>query len=749
MTRLFLLEYMQINSSLHVSFDVGHSSIGWAVMQEPSKQDMDPEILGCGSVIFGADDCLASHRRAFRRQRRHIRSTRQRIRNLKNYFVAQGVLTQTQLDAVAAWNPFQLAADVLANDRVLNWPEMWDVLRWYAHNRGYDGNRRWSAADDADQAADTEKVNNARGFMKQYETDTMAETMAAHVEKFEKEAAAFRASKKLAEAKDEDRPMRFKGLNAAFPRDVVEAECLQILEKHLGKLPSLTPEMMTIIMADASTSGLEKLPKRYQGGLLFGQMVPRFNNRIIANCPVSGEKVPSREWAEFYRFRWAMMLSNIRVGAMAERELRALTVEERQQLNQQMQVAGKLTPTELKKAVRTLPGVKRDNLETMLMHPDMKEALILDPAQDIISSEPVSIIWPHLSRQIQQRTKGQLRRGHGFTIGAVIEGNDAAMAALKDHFATKFAKNKKSAAPNLEAELAKTRDYKLLTMRAPYSREIMAKTYDFVLATNQHPKEKDGPLYITEGMRAAQVNTAIEDQTNNYLVRHRLKILAGDPQAKPQPKPGLLQDLIKAYAEDDPNRISRITIEVATEIRTMSGMSNKEKAKEMGSKLSNFKSVVDKLEQVLPRAQITGGLIRKARILEDMGWKCPYTDQPFDIVDLTVKGKLDKDHIIPYSLRESNSLDSLVVTYSEVNKMKDARLSYDFVKTCQGLRGMEAQERLRRWAEASGNIIPELDWLPLRLVSAATAEHEVRYRATDRRAVTSVPGQAPSVSCLD
>jgi len=28
--------------------------------------------------------------------------------------------------------------------RFADWNELWDVLRWYAHNRGYDGNLRWS-----------------------------------------------------------------------------------------------------------------------------------------------------------------------------------------------------------------------------------------------------------------------------------------------------------------------------------------------------------------------------------------------------------------------------------------------------------------------------------------------------------------------------------------------------------------------------------------------------------------------------
>lgn len=48
---------------------------------------------------------------------------------------------------------------------------------------------------------------------------------------------------------------------------------------------------------------------------------------------------------------------------------------------------------------------------------------------------------------------------------------------------------------------------------------------------------------------------------------------------------------------------------------------------------------------------------------------------------------------------------------------------------------MEAQERLRRWAEEAGCLIAETGWRGLKLISAATAEHEVRYRASDHRAV--------------
>ena len=72
---------MNVTPDLHLAFDVGHSSIGWAVLKAANQSA--PELLGCGSVIFPADDCLAAERRGFRRQRRHIRATRLRIARMK------------------------------------------------------------------------------------------------------------------------------------------------------------------------------------------------------------------------------------------------------------------------------------------------------------------------------------------------------------------------------------------------------------------------------------------------------------------------------------------------------------------------------------------------------------------------------------------------------------------------------------------------------------------------------------------
>ena len=72
------------------------------------------------------------------------------------------------------------------------------------------------------------------------------------------------------------------------------------------------------------------------------------------------------------------------------------------------------------------------------------------------------------------------------------------------------------------------------------------------------------------------------------------------------------------------------------------------------------------------RIPITAGLIRKARIADDLGWRCPYTGVQLEPKQLVTRA-VDKDHIVPRSDRASDSLDSLVITFSAINKWKGRR----------------------------------------------------------------------------
>lgn len=674
------------SGDLQFAFDVGHSSIGWAVLRTPSSQE--PELLGCGSVIFPADDCLASKRRAFRRQRRHIRSTRQRIARMKTLLLHLGVLTRDQLDSVESSSPWFLAARVLAGGKLLTWPELWDVLRWYAHNRGYDGNKRWSAVEVEAEQEDTQKVENAHALCAKYGTTSMAATLCAALE-----------IDPLGEKSASD--IRFKGLDAAFPREQVEREVSEILHAHFDHLPSVNEALVVSLLTDWKILPCPKLrlPDRYQGGLLFGQLVPRFENRIIAQCPITFEreyqrilaetqdeeaakkgaaraaKVPSRDCVEFYRYRWAMQLANVQIATGERRNTRPLTVPERTAVDAVMRRQGYLTAKQFKDAVREQTGKQPDNLDGMLSHPEAQKALLLDPALKQSGSGALGIVWACLDESTQKHTLTKLRRFKRLTVREIIGNNTAAHEALKSHVTSANTKKGKKSAPlTLEELLAETHQISPQGMRAPYHREVLIEACRDVFEKGIHPAESGGCLYRDEQIRATQLKRAIDEQTNNHLVRHRLLILER-----------LHRDILKEYADGDTARVKRLTIEVNRDLRKMSGKTAKEVAMEEGQKLANFKSVTRKLEAAFAgkNISITAGLIRKARIAEDLGWKCPYTGKEYDAFDLLSRN-VDKDHIIPRSLRPSDSLDSLVITFAEVNRMKGKRTALQFIEDEQG-----------------------------------------------------------------
>lgn len=696
------------NAKLELAFDVGHSSIGWAVLQSPlNSQPSSLNLLGCGVVTFGADDCLASERRGFRRQRRHIRATRLRIARLKRLLAHLGVLTQAQLDIVSSSSPWMLAARVLRGGKKLTWEELWDVLRWYAHNRGYDGNKGWSRQDATANVEDTEKVQEAHTQLDAFRAKhgregTMVEVLCDRL-------GLDPLAQKQASA------VRYRDMGAAFPREGVEAEVERILRAHVGGLPGVDEAFITAVMRDhTAIAGPDyRLPARFgqrvngtrtPGGLLFGQLVPRFDNRIIATCPVQFQrvydrvlaetgdaakatheaqklaKVPGIGCVEFHRFRWAMQLANVTIATGDARKTRRLTKEERTALNTQMEKQGALTPSEFKKSIRALTGTNKDNLDRLLALPDADKSLVLDPARKLAASGVLGVLWSHLAPTTQKHSLTNLRRGKAITVRALLDQCPAAQAAF-DHWWEGEAMKQPRRTRKDEAPVKHTRDQALdephslgpMNGRAAHSREVMADVWQFVLAGDGHPMDPDGPLFRSEAIRRAQLERAIDEQTNNHLVRHRLKLLER-----------LHADLLTEYAGGNPARIGRITIEVNRNLKELSGKTAEKQAMEQGRQTANFRFVEKKLNAAYEGlgVKLGPGLVRKGRIAEDLGWHCPYTGARYDELDLLHR-RVDKDHIVPRSQRTSDSLDSLVVTFSEVNKWKDQRTAVQFVEEFQ------------------------------------------------------------------
>lgn len=665
--------------TLTFSFDIGHSSIGWAVLSSATsvrRQPFpEPTIEGCGSVIFPKDDCLASSRRGFRRTRRNIRSTRQRIDRLKKLLLHLGVLSQSELDAPGHSAPHFLAAKALNSEHpTLDWQQLWHLLRWYAHNRGYDGNSRWSRQE-ADDEGDTEKEKAALEVMGKHGTETMAETICAVL-------GLKITDKKISSS------IPYKTLDAAFPRKVVRNEVLAILEKHKGHLTKLDDAFIDTLIARNEAQGQRawntipvpeiNLPRRYFGGLLFGQLIPRFDNRIIAKCPISGEKVPNKASLTFLHYRWAMLLANIRVDG------KPLTAEQRQAVHQEMEERGRLTPTELHKIIKALTGFDKNQTNiaaSFEIHPDSKDALELDPAlgffrkaadKPTAKSTSINLYWKHLPEIAQKRALGRWKKNRPVDLQWMLDQchqEQYDSTPLSDEIEKQFAKDqtkKKPAYLTRDHFLRRRFAPKALSGRAPYSRKVMEEVLHFVLTTDRHPTEKGGPIYRSAEILKAEQNRPIDDVTNNHLIRHRLTILLR-----------LVEDMIENYADNDANRVTDIVIEVARDLQEYSGLTAKEMAGELTKRLTHFKSAVDYLAKHAPELEVTGSLIRKCRIAMDMNWTCPFTGNgPYSPYDLP---KLEREHIIPYALRPTNSLDSLVLTFDWVNRLKGKRTAFQFI----------------------------------------------------------------------
>jgi len=229
------------------------------------------------------------------------------------------------------------------------------------------------------------------------------------------------------------------------------------------------------------------------------------------------------------------------------------------------------------------------------------------------------------------------------------------------------------AAPTWETVRNKALRPEVPSGRAPFCREVMKKAVEEVMA-GKHPMEPGGVLCVTDDRLARERAMEIDQLTNNHLIRHRLKMLTR-----------LTADMVKRYCEGDATRVERCAIEVMRDLVEYSGKTNHDIRKELGIRLKNFKDVSSKLLDQLAglNVQVTASLIRKARVADDLQWTCPYTGKQFDAVTLARNG-VDLDHVIPRSARPSDSLDSLVVTFPEVNRWKDNRTARRFIQEEQG-----------------------------------------------------------------
>ncbi|MDA8989783.1 hypothetical protein N9H22_04935 [Opitutales bacterium] len=653
---------MQTNSenNLTISLDIGISSIGWAVIESSNLK-----VKGCGSLLFQADDCLASKRRLFRSSRRNIAATRNRISRIAALLQHIGAFNEYETELVCNSSPWIDASRVLLGVEKLDWPRLWNIIRWYAHNRGYDGNKAWKKGMPEEEAEEEAKrVKAASEIMKKHGTDSMAQTVCAMLGLNPQGKARSTTGKK------------YKTGDYAFDRSVVESEVRKILKAHEGKLIGLDEKLIATILDDARLIKCPayQLPLRFKRGLLFGGFVPRFDNRLISVCPITGEKTPSKRRKEFYEFRWAMTLAGLRVFGESG-ECLPFSIDERKTLDSEIRKVGFFTKSTLKKFVQEKFGHAETNIDNFFLTPEMENSLIFDPAKKAINTACLKEAFDVLPTQIKKKINSRLNKLNSYPPKQWIQSSSdnsklsvLVQAGYEKAISRKRGKNKVSFEKWLSQDLDVEKN--MPSGRAPYSRKILLKASNEVME-GKDPREADGCLSAVSLISKEKLSIPVEKQTNNHLIRHRLTIAER-----------LYREILSNYAQGDNSLVDTVVIETARDLREFSGKTNKEKEAILGGKLRQHRDAVKKLEDFRSESgktfRISANLIRKTRIAMDMEFRCPFTGDTYDLSQI-IDDRIDIEHIIPRSLRPSDSMDGLVLTFKEVNKWKSNRTAFQFI----------------------------------------------------------------------
>jgi CRISPR-associated endonuclease Csn1 len=382
-------------------------------------------------------------------------------------------------------------------------------------------------------------------------------------------------------------------------------------------------------------------------------------------------------------------LANIKVdGEPLDKEIRV-------SLTTLAEATGGLSKKDIDKHLKeTLGKTVNSNLEAYFnIHPDSEEALVLNPSLKFANSSAQGLqhFWPILPENLKKLSLSRWQQGKSISPREWKErmmAKGVNVKPLDDAIKTVDQAQKPKKGKPIRSCFQKAIKPKIPTGRATYARPILRQVYEEVMAgydptkpagktsaSEGENKPSDGILYTLldpkSRVKELEAQRSLDSLTNNHLVRHRLLILER-----------LTKDIVKNYADNEPENVTQVIVEVARELKEFSGSTAKQIASELNGRLKNFKEAVKYLQKNgISDDLINGSLIRKCRIAMDLEWNCPFTGQKYDVSDLN---KMEREHIIPYSSRSTNALHALVLTFPEVNRMKGKRTARQFIIENEG-----------------------------------------------------------------
>ncbi len=129
------------------------------------------------------------------------------------------------------------------------------------------------------------------------------------------------------------------------------------------------------------------------------------------------------------------------------------------------------------------------------------------------------------------------------------------------------------------------------------------------------------------------------------------------------------------------------------------GVINYVKSKEYSSSDSVQKTEDESMLEISNKAQPTKADLTRYKLWLEQKYKSPYTGQPISLSKLFTS-EYEIEHIIPQSRYFDDSLSNKVICESSVNKLKDNKLGFEFIKAHSGKIVQDGKKQIKIFTEA-------------------------------------------------
>ncbi|MCL1883174.1 MAG: type II CRISPR RNA-guided endonuclease Cas9 [Defluviitaleaceae bacterium] len=624
----------------NIGLDIGIASVGFAVT-ELGEDDLPFRLVRIGSRIFDIAEnpkdgsSLAVTRREARGMRRRLRRKRHRKERIRNLIVANGILTQSQLDNLftqSVSDIYELRRDAL--ERAITQEELARIMLHLAQRRGFLSNRRTDNKDkEAGKMLNAIMENNASISEKKYRT--VGEML------FYDERYKVRKRNKSDYLNVVTRSMILDEAAIIFStqRDFGNRLCNKETEEKYIKILSSQRKF-----DEGPGKGYEKSPSHYAENLI---------EKMVGFCTF--EKEQKRAAKATYSFEYFNLLQKINNMRIEERGYsHPLTDEQRLSIVAIAHKSPSLTYSKIRKEIN-LPDSFRFNIrysedfaadeaktkfEYLTCYHEMRKALA-GVSKDRINF--IAVDERNSIGQIFSMYKDEEKIKSEFANAGIDPIDIESLLNSKMNF-RKFGHLSVMALDNI---------IPYLEQGLTYDKACEEAGYNF--------KGRNGEK--RELISLKHLQEELENTITSPVVRRSLSQCA---------------KVINAIIREMGKSPVFINMELSREM----AKNYKERQKDEKSMLLNF----EKNEKIKTKLKEDFGItnpspqdIVKMKLYETQGGVCPYSISSLDPTRLLEYGYAEIDHIVPYSISFNDTYANKVLARGNIQQRKGNRLPLDFL----------------------------------------------------------------------